>query len=133
MGPTERFSLFSPPRTGNGESRYQNVFTGSRRSADRKVHQTAVRVRIRQVGYFPPPQSISPGRQVKPAALVVLDDACLHRKGKRERGFLQLRPGFGFAEATSVLPLMASYLYHQEGWKKRRRRRYTAFLDESAD
>lgn len=38
-----------------------------------------------------------------------------------------------FAEATSVLPLMASYLYHQEGWKKRRRRRYTAFLDESAD
>jgi deoxyhypusine synthase len=30
-----------------------------------------------------------------------------------------------FAEATAVLPLIVSYLYHQEDWKKRKRREWS--------
>lgn len=33
-----------------------------------------------------------------------------------------------FAEATSVLPLMASYVYHQGGWKKRRQKELAKIL-----
>jgi deoxyhypusine synthase len=36
-----------------------------------------------------------------------------------------------FAEATSVLPLLASDAYHRGYWKDRSRRRYTRLLDQS--
>jgi deoxyhypusine synthase len=35
-----------------------------------------------------------------------------------------------FAEATSVLPLIASYIYHKGSWKARRDRNWTKYLDE---
>lgn len=34
-----------------------------------------------------------------------------------------------FAEATSVLPLIASYVYHKKEWKKRKRFEWTKILD----
>ena len=34
-----------------------------------------------------------------------------------------------FSEATLSLPLLASYVYHQGNWKKRRERRWNAFLN----
>jgi deoxyhypusine synthase len=30
-----------------------------------------------------------------------------------------------FAEATTVVPLIVSHLYHQKGWKKRKRREWS--------
>ena len=30
-----------------------------------------------------------------------------------------------FAEATTVVPLIASHLYHQKGWRKRKRREWS--------
>ncbi|NPU85584.1 MAG: deoxyhypusine synthase [Syntrophaceae bacterium] len=39
-----------------------------------------------------------------------------------------------YAEATSVLPLMASYVYHRGAWKKRRRRSFSKlFPDRTAN
>jgi deoxyhypusine synthase len=35
-----------------------------------------------------------------------------------------------YAEATSVMPLMASYAWHKGSWKKRRERRFNAFLND---
>ncbi len=35
-----------------------------------------------------------------------------------------------YAEATSVLPLMASYVYHRGAWKKRRRRSFSRLFPE---
>jgi deoxyhypusine synthase len=37
-----------------------------------------------------------------------------------------------YAEATSVLPLMASYLYHKGDWKAREYKRWGKFLDDKA-
>lgn len=36
-----------------------------------------------------------------------------------------------YAEATSVLPLMASYVYHQGAWKNRERTQWARLLDEN--
>jgi deoxyhypusine synthase len=35
-----------------------------------------------------------------------------------------------FAEATSVLPLMASYAYHRGNWKKRKKRRFDGLFEK---
>jgi deoxyhypusine synthase len=35
-----------------------------------------------------------------------------------------------FAEATAVLPLLASYAYHRGNWKKRKRRRYADLFEK---
>ena len=35
-----------------------------------------------------------------------------------------------YAEATSVLPLLASYAYHQGAWKKRKKRRFADLFDK---
>lgn len=35
-----------------------------------------------------------------------------------------------FAEATSVLPLLASYIYHRGTWKKRKKRRFDALFQK---
>lgn len=35
-----------------------------------------------------------------------------------------------YAEATTVLPLIASYVFHKGEWKKRRKREWTKMLDE---
>jgi deoxyhypusine synthase len=37
-----------------------------------------------------------------------------------------------FSEATLALPILASYGYHRGNWKKRRERRYNAFLNDSS-
>jgi deoxyhypusine synthase len=34
-----------------------------------------------------------------------------------------------YAEATSVLPLIISYVYHREDWKKRSHANWTKMLD----
>ena len=34
-----------------------------------------------------------------------------------------------FAEATTVLPLIASYVYHRGAWKERKRRQHAALYD----
>ncbi|MEI7590311.1 MAG: deoxyhypusine synthase family protein, partial [Deltaproteobacteria bacterium] len=34
-----------------------------------------------------------------------------------------------FAEATTVLPLIASYAYHRGNWKKRKRHNYSRLFD----
>ena len=34
-----------------------------------------------------------------------------------------------YAEATSVLPLIVSYVYHKKEWKKRKRSEWTTMLD----
>jgi deoxyhypusine synthase len=34
-----------------------------------------------------------------------------------------------YAEATSVLPLIGSYVYHQGNWKKRERRNFSKIFD----
>ena len=34
-----------------------------------------------------------------------------------------------YAEATSVLPLLASYAYHQGDWKKRKKRRFAQLFE----
>jgi deoxyhypusine synthase len=36
-----------------------------------------------------------------------------------------------YAEATSVLPLLASYAYHKGSWKKRAPRRFARMLDSA--
>lgn len=36
-----------------------------------------------------------------------------------------------FAEATTVLPLIASYVFHKGEWKKRRKREWSRMLDEA--
>jgi deoxyhypusine synthase len=36
-----------------------------------------------------------------------------------------------FAEATTVLPLIASYVFHKGEWKKRRKREWSKMLDEA--
>ena len=36
-----------------------------------------------------------------------------------------------YAEATSVLPLIASYLYHKGDWRKRTKKKWSAMLDEN--
>ncbi len=36
-----------------------------------------------------------------------------------------------YAEATTVLPLIASYVYHRGEWKKRRKREWARMLDEA--
>ena len=36
-----------------------------------------------------------------------------------------------FAEATSVLPLIASYVYHQGNWKNRKKRAWSTFLNDA--
>ncbi|MEM0475502.1 MAG: deoxyhypusine synthase [Candidatus Norongarragalinales archaeon] len=38
-----------------------------------------------------------------------------------------------YAEATSVLPLLASYAYHKGSWKKREPRRFAKMLDAEVD
>jgi deoxyhypusine synthase len=35
-----------------------------------------------------------------------------------------------YAEATSVLPLMASYVYHRGAWRKRRKRAFSRLFPE---
>jgi deoxyhypusine synthase len=35
-----------------------------------------------------------------------------------------------FAEATSVLPLLASYVYHRGAWQKRKKRRFDALFEQ---
>ncbi len=35
-----------------------------------------------------------------------------------------------YAEATTVVPLITSYLYHKKGWQKREYKNYTTLLDE---
>jgi deoxyhypusine synthase len=35
-----------------------------------------------------------------------------------------------YAEATSVLPLIVSYVYHQNAWKKRKKYEWTKMLDK---
>jgi deoxyhypusine synthase len=38
-----------------------------------------------------------------------------------------------FAEAGSVLPLIASYLYHRKGWRKRKRREWAKLFSQPAE
>jgi deoxyhypusine synthase len=35
-----------------------------------------------------------------------------------------------YAEATSVLPLIASYVYHRGSWRKRKRRQFAKIFGE---
>jgi deoxyhypusine synthase len=49
--------------------------------------------------------------------------------GKVDTAFEQMV----FAEAGSVLPLIASYLYHKRSWRRRKRRGWTKLFSQAAE
>jgi deoxyhypusine synthase len=49
--------------------------------------------------------------------------------GKVDTAFEQMV----FAEASSVLPLIASYLYHKQSWRRRKRRGWTKLFSQAAE
>jgi deoxyhypusine synthase len=62
----------------------------------------------------------------------VRDGACSSSTLKEASSWGKVKQGYDqmvFAEATSVLPLIASYVYHQGHWRSRRPRKFNKFLD----
>lgn len=62
----------------------------------------------------------------------VRDGACSSSTLKEASSWGKVKQGYDqmvFAEATSVLPLIASYVYHQGHWKSRKPRKFNKFLD----
>ena len=53
----------------------------------------------------------------------------LHRGGKVDTNMEQMV----FAEATTVLPLIASDAYHRGGWRKRIQRRFASIYKDSVN
>lgn len=48
-----------------------------------------------------------------------------HSWGKVDTAYEQIV----YAEATLVVPLLVSYVYHKKSWKKRKNNQYNLFLD----
>jgi len=65
----------------------------------------------------------------------VRDGACSSSTLKEASSWGKVKQGHGldqmvYAEATSVLPLLASYAYHQGNWKNRKPKNYNDFLNK---
>ncbi|MBS3065801.1 deoxyhypusine synthase [Candidatus Pacearchaeota archaeon] len=64
----------------------------------------------------------------------VRDGACSSSTLKEASSWGKVKQGYDqmvFAEATSVLPLLASYAYHRKSWKNRKPRNFSKILEKS--
>ena len=64
----------------------------------------------------------------------VRDGACSSSTLKEASSWGKVKQGYDqmvFAEATSVLPLLASYAYHRKSWKNRKPRNFSKILEKA--
>ena len=62
------------------------------------------------------------------------DGACSSSTLKEASSWGKVKQGYDqmvYAEATSVLPLLASYAYHQKSWKNRKPKNFSKILDKA--